>query len=116
MKHKTSASDLSLRLGSGAFALVIVLVVAGIGYTLFSESRLSLHKFGWGFWTGKHWDPVSGDFGASPFIWGTLYSSILALLIAGPVAVGIAVFLSELCPDRLRDPLAFVTELLAAIP
>jgi phosphate transport system permease protein len=116
MKQKASASDLGLRLGSGAFALVIVLVVVGIGYILFSESRLSLAKFGWGFWTGKHWDPVSGDFGASPFIWGTLYSSVLALLIAGPVSVGIAVFLSELCPAKWRAPLAFVTELLAAIP
>src|SRR6185503_13661365 len=62
------------------------------------------------------WDPVSGEFGALPFIWGTLYSSILALVIATPVALGIAVFISELCPARLRQPLVFLTELLAAIP
>jgi phosphate transport system permease protein len=59
---------------------------------------------------------VSGDFGALPFIWGTLYSSILALVLAAPVAIGIAVFLTELCPNRLRTPLVFLTELLAAIP
>jgi phosphate transport system permease protein len=59
---------------------------------------------------------VAGEFGALPFIWGTLYSSVLALLIAAPVALGIAVFVSELCPERLRAPLIFLTELLAAIP
>jgi phosphate transport system permease protein len=116
MKLKTGASDLTLRLGSGTFALVIVLIVVGIGYILWSEAQLSIDKFGFSFWRGSVWDPVSGVFGAYPFIWGTLYSSILALLIAGPVAIGIAVFLSELCPNRLRAPLAFITELLAAIP
>ena len=62
------------------------------------------------------WDPVSGEFGAKPFIWGTLYSSVLALLVAAPISLGIAIFLSELCPARLRMPLTFLTELLAAIP
>jgi phosphate transport system permease protein len=62
------------------------------------------------------WDPVAGEFGAFPFIWGTLYSSVLALLIATPIALGIAVFISELSPAWLKGPLIFVTELLAAIP
>ena len=68
------------------------------------------------FWRTSTWDPVAGEFGAFPFIWGTLYSSVLALLISTPVALGIAVFLSELCPHWLRTPLVFLTELLAAIP
>jgi len=59
---------------------------------------------------------VSGEFGARPFIWGTLYSSILALLIAAPISLGIATYLSELCPPILKQPLIFLTELLAAIP
>ena len=59
---------------------------------------------------------MAGDFGALPFIWGTLYSSFLALMLSTPVAIGIAVFLSELCPNRLRTPLVFLTELLASIP
>lgn len=57
-----------------------------------------------------------GEYGAAPFIWGTLYSSFLALIIAAPVAIGIAIFLSEICPNRLRTPLIFLTELLASIP
>lgn len=116
MRLKTSASDLALRAGTGLFALVLVAAVVGIGYVLWTEAQLAIHKFGFGFWRGTQWNPVSGEFGAFPFIWGTLYSSILALAIAGPVAIGIAVFLSDLCPARLRGPLVFLTELLAAIP
>ena len=77
---------------------------------------LSIQKFGLNFWRTETWDPVAGQFGALPFIWGTLYSSILALVVATPVALGIAVFISELSPGRLRQPLMFLTELLAAIP
>src|SRR6202163_5053329 len=76
----------------------------------------SIVKFGLNFWRTSTWDPVAGEFGALPFIWGTLYSSILALLIATPVALGIAIFISELCPGWLKQPLVFLTELLAAVP
>ena len=111
-----SQGDLGFRLGTGAFAVLVVAIVVGIGAVLISESWLSIQKFGIGFWQTTTWDPVAGDFGALPFIWGTLYSSILALLIATPVALGIAVFIAELCPAWLRMPLVFLTELLAAIP
>jgi phosphate transport system permease protein len=111
-----SSEDRVFRLVTGVFALLVVLLVAGIAWELYRNSRLSIARFGPGFWTGKIWDPVSGEFGALPFIWGTLYSSILALLISTPVALGIAIFLSELSPRRLKTPLAFLTELLAAIP
>ena len=70
----------------------------GIGFELARESMPSIQKFGLNFWRTEIWDPVAGEFGALPFIWGTLYSSVLALLIATPVALGIAVFISELCP------------------
>src|SRR6476646_7165367 len=102
-RTKAPSGDLGFRLGTGAFALALILIVAGIGYTLARQSGLSIEKFGWNFWRTEMWDPVAGEFGAFPFIWGTLYSSILALLIAGPVALGIAIFLSELCPDWLRQ-------------
>ncbi len=108
--------DLAFRLGTGAFALVLVLVVCAIGFELTKQSMLSIQKFGLNFWRTDIWDPVAGEFGALPFIWGTLYSSILALLIGTPIALGISVFISELCPARLRQPLMFLTELLAAIP
>jgi phosphate transport system permease protein len=108
--------DLGFRLGTGVFACLIVVIVVGIGYELSRESAESIARFGLGFWKTETWDPVAGEFGALPFIWGTLYSSILALVIAAPVALGIAVFLSELCPARLQQPIVFLTELLAAIP
>jgi phosphate transport system permease protein len=108
--------DLGFRLGIGVFAAALVAIVAGIGAVLANDSWLSLQRFGLNFWRTSNWDPVAGEFGALPFIWGTLYSSVLALLIATPVALGIAVFISELCPQWLRAPLIFLTELLAAIP
>jgi phosphate transport system permease protein len=91
----------------------IVLFIFGI---LVAHSRPSLVQFGWKFFTREAWDPVSGDFGALPFIYGTLATSLLALCMAVPLALGVAVFLTELCPRPLRAPISFLTELLAAIP
>src|SRR6266853_4512050 len=110
------AGDLGFRMGTGAVALVLVVIVCAIGWELTRQSMLSIQKFGFNFWRTEVWDPVAGNFGAFPFIWGTLYSSVLALLIATPIALGIAVFIAELCPATLRQPLVFITELLAAIP
>ena len=108
--------DLGFRLGTGLFGVLLILIVVAIGVELVRQSTVSIRTFGFGFWRTTTWDPVGGQFGALPFIWGTLYSSILALLIATPIALGIAVFISELCPAWLRGGLAFLTELLAAIP
>ncbi len=91
----------------------IVLFIFGI---LVIHSRPSLVAFGWKFFTRQAWDPVSGDFGALPFIFGTLATSLLALCMAVPLALGVAVFLTELCPRPLRAPISFLSELLAAIP
>jgi phosphate transport system permease protein len=113
---RRSSDDRSFRIGTGAFAALVLLIVLGIAFELTRQSALSITKFGLKFWTTSTWDPVSGDFGALPFIWGTLYSSILALLIAAPIALGIAIFITELSPRLLRQPLAYLTELLAAIP
>jgi phosphate transport system permease protein len=113
---RKSVDDRGFRAGTGFFALLVVLLVVGIGFELFRTSHLSIAKFGLRFWRTSTWDPVSGEFGALPFIWGTLYSSVLALLLSTPIAIGIAVFLSELSPRALRAPLTFLTELLAAIP
>jgi len=97
-------------------ALSIFAIVAFIFIILVSRSKLSLAAFGYKFFTRSAWDPVSGDFGALPFIVGTLETSFLALLMAVPLALGVAVFLTELCPRPLRAPISFLTELLAAIP
>ncbi|HSY50737.1 MAG TPA: phosphate ABC transporter permease subunit PstC [Thermoanaerobaculia bacterium] len=113
---KRSSDDRRFRLGTGAFAALVLLIVVGIAIELTRQSTLSIAKFGLKFWTTSTWDPVSGMFGALPFIWGTLYSSVLALLVAAPVALGIAIFISELSPRLLKQPLAYLTELLAAIP
>ena len=108
--------ELLFRAGTGAFALLLIAIVAAIAVALVHGSRLSIAAFGWQFWQTDDWDPVLGEFGARPFIWGTLYSSVLALFISAPVALGIAIYVAELAPVRLRRPLVFLTELLAAIP
>ncbi len=95
-----------------AVLAVLVLIVS----ELISGSGLSWHAFGFKFFGGSDWNPVSEQFGALPFIYGTLVSSLLALIIAVPLAVGVAVFTTEMCPKALRGPLSFFVELLAAIP
>jgi phosphate transport system permease protein len=97
-------------------ALSIFAIVLFILSILVLRSKLSLVQFGWKFFTRQAWDPVAGDFGALPFIYGTLATSFLALLMAVPLALGVAIFLTELCPRPLRAPISFLTELLAAIP
>jgi phosphate transport system permease protein len=114
--RRLGGKDLGFRLGTGAFGCVLIALVVAIGVVLAHQSMPSIQKFGLRFWRTDVWDPVAGEFGALPFIWGTLYSSVLALLVATPIALGIAIFISELCPAALRQPLVFVTELLAAIP
>ena len=114
--RKARPDEILFRGITGAFALLVIVGVVAIGFELFRQSRLSIQEFGWQFWQTDTWDPVAGQFGARPFIWGTLYSSLLALIISTPIALGIAIFISELCPSWLRWPLVFLTELLAAIP
>src|SRR5207244_439951 len=108
--------DAGFRIGTGLFALALVGIVLAIGFELSRQSMASIQKFGLNFWRTSTWDPIAGQFGARPFIWGTLYSSILALLISTPIALGIAIFISELAPQWMKKPLVFLTELLAAIP
>ena len=99
-----------------ACGLAVLGVLVLIVYELMSGSSLSWHAFGFKFFGGSEWDPVNEHFGALPFIYGTLVSSLLALIIAVPLAVGVAVFTTEMCPKALRGPLSFFVELLAAIP
>jgi phosphate transport system permease protein len=106
--------------------LSIFVIVALIAFELVLRSQLTLHKFGLAFFyqaftdpdthLPMYWNPANEQFSARPFVYGTLVSSFLALLMAIPLAVGLAIFLTEMCPRVLRSPLAFLTELLAAIP
>ena len=114
--HSSAAPDKIFKWLTMAGALSLVAVVLLIFFELVYHSRLSLSKFGLRFFTGTTWDPVGGDFGALPFIYGTLVSSLIALIIAVPLGIGVAVFINEMCPRALRAPLSFTVELLAAIP
>ncbi|MBS1849777.1 MAG: phosphate ABC transporter permease subunit PstC [Acidobacteria bacterium] len=96
--------------------LSVLAIVALIIVELVTKSNLSWHAFGWRFFVQSDWDPVNDQYGALPFVYGTIVSSVLALVLAVPLAIGVAVFITEMCPRWLKGPLAFTTELLAAIP
>lgn len=99
-----------------ALACGILVLVGLIALKMVDASTLSLQRFGLSFLWGTTWDPVFEEFGALPFIYGTVVSSFLALLIGGPISLGAAIYLSELAPSWLRGPVSFLVELLAAIP
>lgn len=99
-----------------ACAVAILGVLVLIVYELAVRSGASWHAFGLKFFASSEWDPVSEKFGALPFIYGTLVSSLVALVIAVPLSIGVAVFTTEMCPKPLRGALSFFVELLAAIP
>jgi phosphate transport system permease protein len=98
------------------FGLTVLAAPALMFLALLVASAASLRRTGFGFLTSSQWDPVHERFGAWPFIYGTVVSSLLALCLAVPVSVGLAIFLSDLAPHRVRKPLGFLVELLAAIP
>jgi phosphate transport system permease protein len=100
----------------GAAAASILVLTAAIVYELWVNSALSRERFGWGFLTSTTWDPVTEEFGALPYIYGTVVTSVLALVIAVPVGLGAAIFLAELAPRRISNGLTFLVELLAAVP
>src|ERR1035437_975650 len=102
---------LTLAMGSSVIALMVL-----VGLTLYRNSRLAMRAFGWHFLTSSTWDPVQDVYGALPFIYGTVVSSLLALLIAVPLGIATAVYLTELAPLRLRQPIISVIEMLAAVP
>jgi len=118
LRHTSSGelADKTFGYAMLACAIGILGLLALIVYELVLRSQLSWHAFGWSFFVGRDWNPVEEQFGALPFIYGTIVSSLLSLILAVPLAVGVAVFTTEMCPKWLRGPLSFFTELLAAIP
>lgn len=102
---------LTLVMGFSVFVLIVL-----IGYELANGSQLAIHKFGWSFITSSEWDPVNEKFGALPFIFGTLVSSAIALVIAVPLSIATAVYLTEVAPVWIRQIFTLFIELLAAVP
>ncbi|MDR0533484.1 MAG: phosphate ABC transporter permease subunit PstC [Verrucomicrobiales bacterium] len=97
-------------------SLSIIVLIVALGYILYDSSKLSINKFGFGFITGTNWDSVAGIFGALPYIYGTLSSSLIGLLIAVPLSVATAAYLTDLAPVWLRQPVVSIIEMLAAVP
>jgi phosphate transport system permease protein len=98
------------------FGLAVVSITALLAWELWRNSALARHQFGWRFLTTQTWDPVAAEFGVGAFIYGTIMTSAIALLIAVPLGIGVAIFLAELAPRRLSNLAAMLLELLAAVP
>jgi phosphate transport system permease protein len=122
IRHKLSVAstgrraDRVLILIIAACAVAVLLIVAGIALSMIVGAGPALSKFGFGFLVSTTWDPVNGDFGALPFIFGTLVTSLLGLLIGAPIALAAAIALADLVPAATRGVLSALVELLAAIP
>jgi phosphate transport system permease protein len=114
--REANLGDSAFRLAAAFFACTVVLTLTLITVEVTRASELSLREFGFDFVIGRNWDPVRSTFGALPFIYGTVVSSLLALVIAVPISLGVAIFVSELAPPWLKNPIAFLVELLAAVP
>ena len=118
-RTEVSAGSIGDRLYHGLttlFALCIPILLLLLAWEIAKAGWPALHRFGFHFLTDSHWDVSNGEFGAAPAIFGTLVSSALALIIATPLAIGVAIFLSEFAPRWLQQPVAFLVDLLAAIP
>ncbi|MDH3493568.1 MAG: phosphate ABC transporter permease subunit PstC [Acidobacteriota bacterium] len=98
------------------FAATIIVIVVAMIAMMVQNSLPTIREFGLGFLTGRRWQPASDIFGALPFIYGTIVSSVIALVLAVPLSLGIAIFLVEQAPQKIARPIAFMVELLAAIP
>ncbi|HKT19893.1 MAG TPA: phosphate ABC transporter permease subunit PstC [Stellaceae bacterium] len=108
--------DAIFRSATRFFAIVVLLLLAAIIVSLFIGALPAFHAFGFAFLWDQSWNPVKNLFGGAPAIYGTLVTSLIAMLIGVPVALGVAIFLTELCPPLLRRPIGVLIELLAAIP
>lgn len=108
--------DLRFRLMTQFAAFLVVLIFVGIIITLTIGAMPAIKAFGLEFLTTSTWNPVTEKFGAFPLIYGTLITSALAMIVAVPVGIGIAIFLTELCPRQLKRPIGIAVELLAGIP
>jgi phosphate transport system permease protein len=113
---KLRDGDEIARLITFIFAATVVLFTLLLVYELWINSALPRHKFGFDFFVTRVWDPVTDEYGALPFVYGTLVTSAVALLIAVPLGIGASIFLAELAPPRVSDTLQFFIDLLAAVP
>jgi phosphate transport system permease protein len=114
--RRLRSGDEIARLVTLLFALSVVLLTLLLVLRLWDESAQARQAFGWTFLFSRVWDPVAGQFGALPFIFGTLVTSFLGLMVAVPLGLGAAIFLAELAPRRVSDGLTFLIDLLAAVP
>lgn len=116
IKLKSSIGDYVLRILTLFMALAVIGLIIWIAWQMYVSAKPSIKEYGFGFITSHQWDPVKKEFGALTFIYGTLVTSLIALIVAGPIGLGVGIFLNEMAPPLIRKVVSFLVELLAAIP
>lgn len=114
--RRFALTDSLFRNSTRGAAILVLLILGGVGFSLVVGSWEALSRFGFSFLTTESWNPVTEKFGALAPIYGTVVTAAIAILIAVPIGIGIAVFLTELCPRPLQRPIGIAVELLAGIP
>lgn len=116
LRGKPSVGDRSFRVIAAGAATLVLLVLGLIALVMTTRAQPVLHHMGLDFFTSRRWSPAEALYGALPFIWGTVFTSIIALALAVPISLGVALFITQIAPVRLRRPLVYVLDLLAVIP
>ena len=116
LRGRGHRADDTFRWFALAAAMVVLVVLGLIAFTMASRSGPVLGRMGLGFFTSTRWSPADGEFGMLPFLWGTLYTATIAIVLAVPVSLGVALFITQVAPPWLKKPLVYVTDLLAVVP
>lgn len=116
IKYKTSFGDQLMWILTLLMAISVLVLMVWMGWQMYHSARPSIQKFGFSFIIGRVWDPVKEQFGALPFIYGTIVTSLIALLLAAPIGLSVAIFLNEMAISKVRTVIGFLVEMLAAIP
>ena len=116
IKYKTSFGDQLMWILTLLMAISVLVLMVWMGWQMYHSARPSIQRFGFSFIIGRVWDPVKEQFGALPFIYGTIVTSLIALLLAAPIGLSVAIFLNEMAISKVRTVIGFLVEMLAAIP
>jgi phosphate transport system permease protein len=116
LRGRAAHADSAFRWLAAAAAAAVLVVLGSVALVITDRATPVLREMGFGFFTSRHWSPANGEYGALPFLWGTLYTAAIAVVLAVPVSLGVALFVTQIAPPKLRRPLIYLVDLVAVVP